>query len=333
MSLMGDINGAVESAAKGSEGGPTAGTPAAGAETKPSAGGSPSSASAAPSGSEGAPATPVVKESSTTRTDDGSGDASVTTESSGEPPRERWDTILGNARTKARADVLAELGIDGEMQAPEVRAHISALRTDPLAYMYALANSLVRSGHLKLDDPAPGPAVQQPKLPDPDFQTPDGARLYGADAIMEILRQRDEAWRGELQSALAPFRQTQETIEQQQNQATAWGLAEADLKVASTWDGFNDLRKDVAALMRSDPRHTLQSAYITVHQKALQTRDQALRDKVRRETLDELKKSPPATGEIKPGDGAPRDARRRGRSLDSDIESAVRGAFDGAGRT
>ncbi len=103
----------------------------------------------------------------------------------------------------------------------------------------------------------------------------------------------------------------------------------AKLKEAESWEGFNELKPEIAKLMDADGRVTFESAYNRLYQPWRKEQARQLKEQTRQEVLKEIKTTPAAAGKsIKPGSPVPTaKASRRGRSFDSDLDSAVSKAF------
>jgi len=134
----------------------------------------------------------------------------------GEPPKERWDAILANARTKAREETLAEH-----------KAAISILedlKRDPVA---ALTNWLDEfAGDQRYSDQitakaaailnARGKAAKANQEPEPDLQTQDGALVYSADQLRKWHEWNGRQMEAKLATQFKPLQDLQQRYEQSQ---------------------------------------------------------------------------------------------------------------------
>ena len=132
----------------------------------------------------------------------------------GEPPRERWDTILANARTKAREDTLAEHRGVLEL--------VQRLRDDFPGTMAQLleegaadprfAESLTSRAAAILS--ARNKAAKADSEPEPDLQTTDGALVYSADQLRKWQTWNARQTEGKLLERFQPLQQLQERFQQ-----------------------------------------------------------------------------------------------------------------------
>lgn len=99
----------------------------------------------------------------------------------GEPPRERWDTILTNARTKAREETLAEHKAAVEL--------MQSLRSDFTGTLAQLLDEAAGDSRFSEAITAKAAALLNARKqqathqeePQPDLQTPEGALVYSAE--------------------------------------------------------------------------------------------------------------------------------------------------------
>lgn len=313
-SLSGDISAAIEKATASPEpsGSPS---PSAAPSSAPAAA-PPSAPPARGSGSEPTPSAPRSAVAPTTR-------ASEPSDPSGkpvEPPAERWPSILENARTKARQEAEAQFrelyGLSQGVDPVAVRAHLSALMADPVAYHRQLTDSLTRQGLM-------GQPQQPAQRPAPDLRSEDGRAAYSAEALEQLLAWQQAQLDQKLSQILAPLQQTHQTVQVERMRQQAWSSAEAEVSEAKTWDGFEELRPQIHELMAADKRVTLWSAYNRLHQAQLKDRDEKIRRETRQATLTELQSRPnPST--VTPAQprlsGTP---RSNGRGLNADLDDAI----------
>lgn len=103
--------------------------------------------------------------------------------SKGEPPRERWDSILANARTKARDEALAE-----HREALEI---VKSLRENFTGTLAQLLDEASADPRFAPDITAKAAAILNARKgqakadaePEPDLQTGDGALVYSAEQL------------------------------------------------------------------------------------------------------------------------------------------------------
>jgi chromosome segregation ATPase len=246
--------------------------------------------------------------------------------SPGEPPTDKWPTILENARKKASEeatrDFYARYGLSPDFDPNAVRAHLAMLQSDPVTLYRTLEQQLQSRGMLNRPQES-----QAPTRPDPDLISEDGKKAYSAEAMERLLEWQQRQLLAQLQPVLAPLQQTQQELQQQHMRQTAFQAASDELAEARTWDSFDDLKPQILELMQADRRVTLWSAYNRLHQSLLKTRDQEIRQKTRQETLTELQQRPnPNTatpGTARPAVSSP----RKGKGMSADVTDAVARAF------
>ena len=134
----------------------------------------------------------------------------------GEPPREKWDNILANARTKARDEALAEH-----------RDHLEIVAELKRDFPGTLARLLEEGGN----DPRFSEAItakaaallnakkQSAKAnaePEPDLQTADGALVYSADQLRQWHKWNQVQQTHQLTEQFKPLQELQHRFEQAQ---------------------------------------------------------------------------------------------------------------------
>ena len=157
----------------------------------------------------------------------------------GEPPRERWDTILANARTKAREDALAEnrdhLAVVAELKRdfPGTLARLleeAAANPQYSETITAKAAALLNS------------RKQEAKAntePEPDLQTADGALVYSADQLRKWHQWNQKQTTAQLAEQFKPLQQLQERFVQHEHarQVTEEAISIAEERGA-TWQSM-----------------------------------------------------------------------------------------------
>ena len=154
----------------------------------------------------------------------------------GEPPPERWDSILANARTKARDEALAEH-----------RDHLEVVRRLREDFPGTLAQLLEEGS----SDPrfsqqltakaaaileARTKAAQANREPEADLQTADGALVYSAERLRQWHQWNQTQTEQKLTAQFAPLQQLQQRFEQhQQVQQAAHKAAEIAEKRGAQW--------------------------------------------------------------------------------------------------
>lgn len=216
--------------------------------------------------------------------------------SKGEPPKERWDDILKNARTKAAAEKQAEFDRDfgWAKQVPretiqEWTGIAQRMSSDPIGFLNELQAEIA-------SHPVFGPQLrshaartlaagrsEKPLEPDIDVDVGDGRviKAYSPERAIELARQ---IARDELAKEVAPLKQDFQSRQQQQK-ADAERHA-IDTKVNSTYervskrDGYKEHEAEIATALEAlpndmDPGEALYEAYLQVVGPKLEARAQA----------------------------------------------------------
>jgi hypothetical protein len=215
--------------------------------------------------------------------------------SAGEPPREKWTQVLANARTKARTEALAEIGLQGAFDPNEVRQHVALLTKDPVAYYHALGQSLQQSGQLRPTPQAPPPpATPEPALPDADLVTADGTPVYSRDGMLaaasHLMRQALAQFREEQDERMSPLVQTAHKIQAAEIRAESQHVAREIFGEVKTWPHFETLRERITDLVKAQPlsrdiRAQVEAAYNQAFREYLPTYESSLRASTRQESL------------------------------------------------
>ncbi len=224
---------------------------------------------------------------------------------------EKRQRILRNARAReaesVRTTLEQQLGfeIKDERALAEVRAFIS----NPSAYVNANAERL---GITLPVAPAPreaAPPVQaRGERPLPDARSDDGTLFYTEKQTLALLDWYASQSEDKLASRLAPLEKLHERMTADQIRAEANEHAKGEVSKAEKWEGFNELKPRILALMRQDGRRTLLSAYNEVFQTEYLP---ASKSKMRQSILDELKSRPVAPAGVSPSAQARTPASKR----------------------
>ena len=324
-----DINAAVDAAVSG--------TPASSATTTEPSTPSPSAPAETPLTSTPAAASGPDAQSSTPRKTDEptiqAGDSTTTRDTTqsttpSEPPREKWDTILTNARNDRESEVLQSLGVPQGADRAVVKQHMAALFADPVAYHRQLTDSLTRAGMLRGDAPQPSnqPIAQNrnDEPITPDLRTEDGTGVYSERAMARLLEQQANALRREFSSLVNPLQEAHQHAQIQQINEQAMSAAKSQLDEAMQWDGFKELQTQIREAMARDGRVTLESAYARLYQGWRKEQDQKLRSDTRQAVLAEIQKAPVIANTANPGATTPVAAKVKVRqTLDEQFDEAL----------
>jgi len=165
--------------------------------------------------------------------------------SPGEPPKERWDTILKNAREKERAAVLEHV----VQQYGEPLRVVEALRSDPVGTVVQLMTELqgdprfaqqMASHAARTLRAARGAADPMSDEPQPDLDAGNGVLLYSAGQMAKreawLRNQLQQEFQQQWQQAVAPLQQDwQARQEQQRKTAEATKAMAAANQRISSW--------------------------------------------------------------------------------------------------
>lgn len=219
---------------------------------------------------------------------------------------DKFDRVVQNTKRKTDAKVRSEIeGLLGvRLTDAEAIDHGRRFFQDPPAYIEWAYRELERMGRIKPPQPAPAPQTRQPevngngfKKPVPSLVADNGMRAYDAEAIdahiAHITQTFDERLEA-LRQQMSPLTEMQQRLEHQHIQAEAHQHAASILGEMQSMDGFEELRPKIKAMMERDGRVTIHSAYAKLYNSEYLPQQ---RQKIRQQTLDELKKRPvPPTG-------------------------------------
>lgn len=218
----------------------------------------------------------------------------------GEPPKERWDSILANARTKAKDEALAEWrqqhgwAESVDRGAVQEAARIGQLfQQDRVGFLRqvlaeAVADQtlapMVRSEAARVLGMRAQPTVDlSPDVPVINANGQEVTRTYSAERVQGIVQQ---AIAEALAKEVGPLKETVQSVAQERAHAAqlhqADQVAEQIYQQALTWPGFKEHEKAVGAEWDKHPDWSVQDAYIAVVVPKLQAAEKA-------RTLDELK--------------------------------------------
>ena len=132
----------------------------------------------------------------------------------GEPPKERWDTILANARTKAREEALAE-----NREHLEVVAELKRDFPGTLARLLEEGAIDPRFSETLTTKAAAILAARKQDAkantePEPDLQTADGALVYSADQLRKWHQWNQKQTTAQLTEQFKPLQELTQRFEQ-----------------------------------------------------------------------------------------------------------------------
>jgi hypothetical protein len=227
---------------------------------------------------------------------------------------EKRARIVDNARAKEREAVTAEIRSYGlDLTDRNAMENIRAFNANPLDYIQKYArhyNIPVETIYGK--PPAPAQAPQPAERRGPSLRAEDGTAAYSAADVDAILEDRMAQIEKSLAEKLSPYeaaRQRDETqrIYNQVNDEARQEIADAE----ANWEGFAEMKPRILDLMRSDKRVTMASAYARVTKEYVASD----RQKTRQSVLNELKQTPPAPSDVRPG-ATTRSSQTKSRGMD-----------------
>jgi hypothetical protein len=234
---------------------------------------------------------------------------------------EKHKRILENARRKEAARVTREVtenirkqyGLSHE-EIDAYRPHIDFIRQHGWgAYHQRLSQQF---------QPPPAPPAKAER-PAPDLRADDGTPAYSAPQLERLLAWQEAKFEEKFNSRLQPLQQTHESIQTERMWTQAQTNARQQYDEAKTWEGFDELRADIATLMRNDGRFSLEGAYSKLlREKYIPS----LKAKTRQSTIDEIKTRP--DGNTARPTAIPRTASNsKARSIDDQLDHALRAAL------
>lgn len=191
-------------------------------------------------------------------------------------PFARHKEILEKARGEAKAFEWAK-GLRRE-QVERAMQMAQMAESDPVGF-YKKFGQFVQ-GHptyaMQLQQTQPDPE------PTPDAQGEDGTPFYSATQLKKWNEWNKRQMESSLLSRIAPL---EERMKQERMEADSKTYAQKVLSEASTWEGFDELRPRIKALMQEDGRRTIHSAYQQAYREEYQPKQ---RQKIREEVLAEM---------------------------------------------
>lgn len=169
----------------------------------------------------------------------------------GEPPRERWDSILENARKKAREDTLA-----AHKDHLEIVQRLQADLPGTLAQLLEEASGDPRFSEQMTSRAAAilaarTQAAKANAEPEPDLQTADGALVYSADQLRKWHQWNQTQTEQKLTAQFAPLQQLQQRLEQhQQAQAVIKEVAGVTEKRGAMWKAMPHFTEHQPAIIK-----------------------------------------------------------------------------------
>jgi hypothetical protein len=242
------------------------------------------------------------------------------------PPREEWESILENARTKAADSARREVqeqytGLTPDLWDSHIRSYVEGLTTNPVAFHRWLGEQLASRG---LNVAEPPPAPEPLSMPQPSLYADAGngqsIPAYSAEDVQHALRVAHAHWSQELDQRLKPMESVVHEANVSRLMADADHHAAQIISEAKTLPYFDDLAPDIAQIMNSDKRYSVEGAYA----RALKEKMPSFKAQQRQAVLAELDKAPATKTAIDPSRPVIAGTRRtRGLSLEEKFDEAL----------
>lgn len=253
-----------------------------------------------------------------------------TTATPGEPPREKWDQILGNARRDTERDTIAKYGgVTPDQFVQQHKPHLDALNQNPVGYYNWLGQQLQARGLMPQPNGQQGAPQAQSQsqaqsMPEPSLEAvgQDGRRYgaYSADDVKSAIAFSQQQLLAQLEPRLQPIEELRKQQESARIDASASQHARELIAEAETWPEWDTLKPKVADIIAKDRRRSVHSAYQEVYKNEYLPN---LKATTRQAVLDELKTAP-ASQTIAPNTPARGNGKARGVTLDDRIDATLR---------
>jgi Fe-S cluster biosynthesis and repair protein YggX len=256
-----------------------------------------------------------------------------TTPGAGEPPRERWNDILANARAKAAEEAIAPLSWAKQVsqqeyqQVAELAKRASA---DPIGYLQDFIKELQGSPEhaAQLRSLAARALAQRQAQPtesqEPEFMLPqpDGSIAFDPAGFASWKQWQQKQLLAQVQERLQPYQQTHEQLQAERAAAKEHHESQqfastvtADVK---TWPGVTeDAMKAMADVIRTDPKLPAKPTYADLDAATNRAYRAVvaptLTQKAQAKLLDNLQQKATASTSVNPGSaaaGSPRAVHR-----------------------
>jgi hypothetical protein len=230
----------------------------------------------------------------------------------GEPPQEKWPTILNNAREKARAEAIQPYQAFSAYNPQELQGIATlaqAIATDPVQAIalqlqamegrpesaQALRSLAAKVLGTRVQAPAQTAAPETDAMPEADLQTADGMAVYSAAQQAKLRAWDRRQAMAEMQAAmderLQPLRSVTEAVEKERATVQADKAATEAFRPFEADPDFKAHAPAVKALIESDPKlfalagsdpaMALETAWARVYRRdVLPARDKATESKV-----------------------------------------------------
>jgi hypothetical protein len=243
--------------------------------------------------SEPAPATEVPES-----------DGQPVSETQGEPPKERWSTILENARKKAVEETEAQYAWAKGTERAEfeaARTWMSLANRDPFLALDRLVQGMAQTPEGKqqlatyfgrsLSQSRQAAQPQAPEMPGPDIPTSESNGqpvVYSAQRMQELLQWQQQQLLQQVDQRISPFKQEREAKERE---ARTNAYTESAISRVKDRPGFTEHKEDIVRAYAAmpvvegeDEAAKLMQAYLDVVGPKLtfQARQQAVADITRK---------------------------------------------------
>ena len=240
-----------------------------------------------------------------------------TQEKRGPIPLDRHEAVLKNTREEYEAK-LQKLAWAEQLNPDEARQKlelVDLLDKSPKQFfqrMRAIAQSdpqlaveLAEEFGFQQQAPAPKAEPEDP-MPQPDRLLESGDLFYSPQQQQKLLDWKERQIEKKFTEKFGRFEQIANRIEGQDKWHSALEQQRHVLNDArENWEGFKDSQAEIAALMESDARVTLESAYRRIVVPKLKANEEKLRTDIRQQLIAEMNQRGNRTTGERPGSATP----------------------------
>jgi hypothetical protein len=212
-------------------------------------------------------------------------------------------------------------GLTPDLWDSHIRSYVEGLTTNPVAFHRWLGEQLSARGLRVAEMPA---APEPLTMPQPSLYADagDGRSIpaYSAEDVQQAIRVAQAQWSQEIDQRLKPLEAVAHESNVSRLMVEADRHAEQILSEAKSLPYFEELAPDIAQIMSSDKRYSVEGAYA----RALKEKMPAFKAQQRQAVLAELDKAPATTTAIDPSRPVIAGSRRtKGLSLEEKFDHAL----------
>lgn len=158
-------------------------------------------------------------------------------------------------------------------------------------------------------------------MPAPNQEMPDGSKAYDMDGIAALLEWKAKQVESRLTKTIeSRYKPIEDEWQAHQRIQSIVPHVQSQIAEARTWKLFNEHEDEIVAVLKSDPKISLERAY----QKVVFPKLEADRNKIREELLKEIKQAPKATSVVAGGSKAATQVSTGPRALEDIIAEQVK---------